>query len=136
MDLDDLEHNTRDGVHIAALAGSWLALVAGFGGLRDHDEVLLFRPQLPTTWRGLTFTIRVRGSRLRVQIAAGTASYSVLDGEPVRFRHVSVGVDETITLAAGQTSSQPWSPVQPLTATPHQPAGRQPLLMMSEPPAR
>ena len=37
MDLDDLEHNTRDGVHIASLAGAWIAAVAGFGGMRDHD---------------------------------------------------------------------------------------------------
>jgi len=35
MDLDDLEHNTRDGLHIASLAGSWIALVAGFGGMRS-----------------------------------------------------------------------------------------------------
>ena len=37
IDLDDLEHNTRDGVHIASLAGTWIALVAGFGGLRYRD---------------------------------------------------------------------------------------------------
>ena len=36
MDLDDLEHNTRDGVHMASLAGAWVAAVAGFGGMRDH----------------------------------------------------------------------------------------------------
>ena len=36
MDLDDLEHNTRDGLHIASLAGTWIGLVAGFGGMRDH----------------------------------------------------------------------------------------------------
>ena len=38
MDLDDLEHNTRDGLHIASLAGAWIAAVAGFGGMRDRDE--------------------------------------------------------------------------------------------------
>ena len=38
MDLDDLEHNTRDGLHIASLAGTWMALVAGFGGLRHYDD--------------------------------------------------------------------------------------------------
>ncbi len=37
MDLRDLEHNTRDGLHIASLAGTWIALVAGFGGMRDHN---------------------------------------------------------------------------------------------------
>ena len=35
MDLGDLEHNTRDGLHMASLAGSWIAAVAGFGGMRD-----------------------------------------------------------------------------------------------------
>ena len=43
MDLDDLEHNTRDGVHIASLAGSWIAAVVGFGGLRDHSGHLQLR---------------------------------------------------------------------------------------------
>ena len=34
MDLRDVEHNTSDGVHMASLAGAWMALVAGFGGMR------------------------------------------------------------------------------------------------------
>ena len=47
MDLHDLEHNTRDGLHIASLAGAWIAAVAGFGGMRDHDGELTFAPRLP-----------------------------------------------------------------------------------------
>ena len=47
MDLEDLEHNTRDGLHIASLAGAWLGMVCGFGGLRDHDGQLAFAPRLP-----------------------------------------------------------------------------------------
>ena len=43
MDLDDLEHNTRDGLHIASLAGAWIAAVAGFGGMRDHDGEAVVR---------------------------------------------------------------------------------------------
>ena len=46
MDLDDLEHNTRDGVHMASLAGAWIAAVAGFGGMRDHGGRLTFAPRL------------------------------------------------------------------------------------------
>ncbi|HWB34555.1 MAG TPA: family 65 glycosyl hydrolase, partial [Rugosimonospora sp.] len=46
MDLRDLNHNTRDGVHVASLAGAWLALVAGFGGMRDHGGDLAFAPRL------------------------------------------------------------------------------------------
>ena len=40
IDLEDLQHNTRDGLHIASLAGAWIGTVAGFGGLRDHDGQL------------------------------------------------------------------------------------------------
>ena len=43
MDLRDLENNTRDGVHIASLAGAWMALVAGFGGLRHEDGMVELR---------------------------------------------------------------------------------------------
>jgi trehalose/maltose hydrolase-like predicted phosphorylase len=41
MDLNDLEHNTRDGLHIASLAGAWSALVVGFGGVRPREGSLV-----------------------------------------------------------------------------------------------
>ena len=44
MDLDDLEHNTRDGLHIASLAGAWIAAWPGFGGMRDHGGELSVLP--------------------------------------------------------------------------------------------
>ena len=47
IDLRDLHHNSRDGLHMASLAGAWIALVAGFGGLRDHGGELMFDPALP-----------------------------------------------------------------------------------------
>ena len=71
MDLQDLEHNTRDGVHVASLAGTWLALVCGFGGLRDHDGQLSFAPRLPPTISKLAFTIRWQGATLRVVVDRG-----------------------------------------------------------------
>ena len=43
IDLDDLQHNTRDGLHIASLAGTWIGAVAGLGGMRDHDGALTLR---------------------------------------------------------------------------------------------
>ena len=64
MDLDDLEHNTRDGLHMAALAGSWIALVAGLGGMRHHDRHPEFAPRLPAQLTRLAFTIALRGRRL------------------------------------------------------------------------
>ena len=49
MDLDDLEHNTRDGLHMASLAGSWLVAVAGFGGFATTRGSFSFDPRLPPT---------------------------------------------------------------------------------------
>src|SRR3989440_4686360 len=79
MDLHDLEHNTRDGVHIASLAGAWLAAVAGFGGMRDHDGFLSFAPRLPARLERLAFGIRFRGRLLKVEATKTEATYSVLD---------------------------------------------------------
>lgn len=75
MDLEDLEHNTRDGVHVASLAGAWLGLVCGFGGLRDHEGNLTFAPRLPPKLTRLEFTVRWRNCKVRVCATDGTARY-------------------------------------------------------------
>ncbi len=68
VDLRDVYRNTGDGVHIASLAGSWLSLVAGFGGMRDHDGQLSFAPRLPSKINRLEFSVHWRGLRLRVTV--------------------------------------------------------------------
>ena len=73
IDLRDHALNTRDGVHLAALAGAWLATVAGFGGMRDHGKTLSFAPRLPSRLTRLRFGLLYRGARLAVEIAATTA---------------------------------------------------------------
>ena len=59
MDLDDVNGNVSHGVHVAAMAGTWVSLVSGFGGLRDDDGRLSFAPRLPTAWTRLAFRLRV-----------------------------------------------------------------------------
>ncbi|MDX6340855.1 MAG: alpha,alpha-trehalose phosphorylase, partial [Trebonia sp.] len=66
LDLDDLEHNTRDGIHIASLAGSCITAIAGFGGMRDRGGAIGFMPRLPGALARLTFGVRCRGRRLRI----------------------------------------------------------------------
>jgi alpha,alpha-trehalose phosphorylase len=68
MDLDNLEHNTRSGLHIAALAGSWIALIAGLAGMRDQGGTLSFAPRLPAGLTRLTFKITRRHRTLAVSI--------------------------------------------------------------------
>ena len=86
IDLDDLEHNTRDGLHIASLAGAWIVAVAGFGGMRDHDGALTFAPRLPERLSHLTFRLCFRGRRLKVEVDQQKARYSLRHGESLRAR--------------------------------------------------
>ena len=72
IDLDDLDHNTSDGLHIASLAGAWIAAVAGFGGMRDYDGQLSFAPRLPPPLTRLAFRICWRGRRLLVEVRDST----------------------------------------------------------------
>ncbi|CAL9345257.1 putative glycosyl hydrolase [Streptomyces sp. enrichment culture] len=87
MDLADLEHNTRDGLHIASLAGTWMALVAGFGGTRRDGDMLRFSPRLPEKFSRLAFRLQFRGRCLRVEIDGGKATYTLLSGPPMRVGH-------------------------------------------------
>jgi alpha,alpha-trehalose phosphorylase len=126
MDLDDLEHNTRDGVHIASLAGAWLALILGFAGLRHARGMVSFAPRLPEGIRRLAFSILVRGRRLRVEIDHASARYVLADGEPIDIGHHG----EQLTLDASHPQHRP-IPSLPLRARPSQPAGRSPARRMS-----
>ena len=121
MDLEDLEHNTRDGLHMASLAGSWNALVAGLGGLRDHDGTMSFRPALPTGITRLSFNLTVRGSLLQVSVDHQAATYLVRSGHPLEVWHDG----ERLSLQAGSAQTRPLLP-RPAPETPHQPAGREP----------
>jgi alpha,alpha-trehalose phosphorylase len=129
MDLRDLEHNTRDGVHVASLAGAWLGLVCGFGGMRDHGGQLSFAPRLPAAITRLSFAIRWRGSKVRVVATKDRACYSVEDGPESHLQLLHHGAAFTIDAAAPVELDIP--PITPLTPRPHQPAGRAPMLAAS-----
>ena len=101
MDLDDINRNAKDGVHTAAMGGTWLGLVAGFGGLRLDDEGVRFTPRLPKAWDGYRFRVGIRGRRLEVHVEAERVRYRLLEGAPLEFRHrgewLRVTTDEPAT---------------------------------------
>jgi alpha,alpha-trehalose phosphorylase len=121
MDLHDLEHNTRDGVHIASLAGTWVALVSGFGGFRDADGTFSFAPRLPGGLTRLAFTLLIRGRRLRVEVTHAEARYTLADGDPLEIVHHG----QTVSLSAGKPQARPL-PAVPSRPRPSQPPGREP----------
>ncbi|WP_405896727.1 family 65 glycosyl hydrolase [Streptomyces sp. NBC_00727] len=121
MDLADLEHNTRDGLHIASLAGTWMALVAGFGGTRRDGDSLRFAPRLPEKFSRLAFRLQFRGRCLQVEIGPDRATYSLLIGEPLTIHHhgteAHVNGQEPVTLAISPPERRP-TPEQPLHRRP------------------
>ncbi|CAL9630064.1 glycoside hydrolase family 65 protein [Streptomyces sp. enrichment culture] len=121
MDLADLEHNTRDGLHIASLAGTWMALVAGFGGMRRDADGLRFAPRLPEQFSRLAFTLQLLGRRLRVEITQDKATYTLLSGRPLRIRHHG----ETLTVAPDGPAVRT-VPAPPVRPAPQQPPHRRP----------
>jgi alpha,alpha-trehalose phosphorylase len=122
MDLHDLEHNTRDGVHIASLAGTWAALVSGFGGFRDLDGTFSFTPRLPQGLIRLAFTLLIRGRRLRVEVTHAEARYALADGDPLEIMHHG----QPVSLSAGTPQARP-IPAAPSRPRPSQPPGREPV---------
>lgn len=88
VDLDDLHANTKDGIHTASMAGSWLMIAAGFAGMRQVDGELRFRPELPSGWQSCAFRVTFRGSLLSVKITPEHTTYRLEEGEPVRIRHL------------------------------------------------
>ncbi len=121
MDLDDLEHNVRDGLHIASLAGAWTAAVAGFGGMRDHDGRMRFRPRLPDELTRLSFRLGYRKARFLVEIDHSQATYRLLAGPPLEVGHY----DSTVQMTEAAPVSLP-IPELPRIEAPRQPAGRDP----------
>lgn len=82
QDLADLGDKTGDGLHLASLGGAWLALVQGFGGMRDDRGVLSFDPRLPAAIDRLAFHLRWHGHRLRVTLTSDEARYELPDADP------------------------------------------------------
>jgi trehalose/maltose hydrolase-like predicted phosphorylase len=124
IDLRDLHDNAGSGLHMASLAGAWIALVEGFGGLRVQGEQLLLDPQLPVGIGRLAFRTRWRGLRLLVEVTGESVRLSLRDES-------TDGVD--VVLAGEQVRVSLDAPVErtltrrePLMPRPPQPVGREP----------
>ncbi len=123
LDLHDLGRNTRDGLHIASLAATWIALVAGFGGMRDHGGELSFAPRLPSALRRLTFRLTVRGQRLLVEVDHSQAVYSLSASGSLAVSHHG----ERLIVNGDRPVTRPIPPAAATRIAPAQPPGREPV---------
>lgn len=80
-DLYDNHNNVKDGVHIAAMAGSWLGITAGFGGVRLINSILHLNPMLPDKWEGYKFKINYRDSLIEVAVSKSGVTANIVKGK-------------------------------------------------------
>lgn len=103
VDLDNLHGNTSHGVHMAAMAGSWLGLAWGFGGMRVIDGRPAFAPTLPAAWSGYRFGVRWQDHHIRVTVKKDRVQYTLTEGTQLHILHHG----KTVVLSAGHTANLP-----------------------------
>jgi len=121
MDLGDLHHNTRNGLHMASLAGAWTVIVAGFGGLRARSGRLAFSPKVPNGISRLKFNLWYRRRNLCVIATPGEAVYELHEGDPITVVHYG----EPVEVTPAEPVKLPIPPL-PQRSHPRQPPGREP----------
>jgi alpha,alpha-trehalose phosphorylase len=129
IDLHNLHDNVSSGLHIAALAGTWMVCVAGFGGMRQRGTELTFAPALPQTLGRLKFTILWRGSCLEIDVTAHEATYRLKAGDPLALTHHGHGFSldgEAVTLPIPERPHRTEEVTHPVNRGPYRRLQRKP----------
>ena len=101
LDLDDYNKEVEEGCHITSMAGTWLSIVEGFGGMRIKNDTLSFTPKIPKEWKGYSFKINFRNQIVKVEVSQnGTTFYTeskegltiYVDGKQIEISQQAVAV--------------------------------------------
>lgn len=77
LDLDDYNKEVEEGCHITSMAGTWMSIVEGFGGMRVEDDKLSFKPQIPEQWNAYSFKVNFRDRILKVDVSSEKTEFSL-----------------------------------------------------------
>lgn len=80
LDLDDYNNEVEEGLHITSMAGTWMSIVEGFGGMRVIDGTLSFDPKIPEQWDSYSFKINFRNQILQVKVGKNETKFE-LEGD-------------------------------------------------------
>ena len=102
LDLDDYNNEVHEGLHITSMAGTWLSIVQGFGGMRNFDNTLSFAPQIPKEWKSYSFKINYRGTTLKVYKDHDGCKFTNENSNPIEIsvhgKKVTVSNNELVAL--------------------------------------
>ncbi|MEO0573454.1 MAG: glycoside hydrolase family 65 protein [Bacteroidota bacterium] len=86
LDLDDYNKEVEEGLHITSMAGTWMSIVEGFGGMRVLEDKLHFYPQIPEQWDSYSFKVNFRNRIIKVMIEKGGATFYLSGNEEMTIR--------------------------------------------------
>ena len=99
LDLDDYNNDTEDGCHITSMAGTWLSVIKGFGGMRIKNDALHFNPFIPKKWKSYSFRIEFRGRVIKVKVSNQRVETTLVSGDPfeIKINNESVALSHNKT---------------------------------------
>ncbi|TDU43005.1 maltose phosphorylase [Gelidibacter sediminis] len=102
LDLDDYNHEVEEGLHITSMAGTWMSIVEGFGGMRVIDNKLSFIPKIPEQWDAYSFKINFRNQILKISVSKNETSFE-LEGDQamailINGKEVTVNPQQVLTV--------------------------------------
>lgn len=84
LDLDDYNKEVHEGLHITSMAGTWMSIVEGFGGMRVKNDTLHFEPRMPKQWKGFSFKINFRNQILKVSVHENETKFALEGDQPLK----------------------------------------------------
>ena len=86
LDLDDYNHEVHEGLHITSMAGTWMSIVEGFGGMRVKNNTLSFAPKIPKQWHGYSFKINFRNQIIKVSVNQKNTTFGLEGSEELKIK--------------------------------------------------
>jgi len=77
LDLDDYNHEVEEGLHITSMAGTWMSIVEGFGGMRVLDNTLYFSPKIPKEWKSYAFKVNFRDQVITINVTQNGTHFEI-----------------------------------------------------------
>ena len=77
LDLDDYNKEVEEGLHITSMAGTWMSIVEGFGGMRVKNDTLHFEPRIPKEWEAYSFKVNFRDQILKVNVSQSETTFEL-----------------------------------------------------------
>jgi len=82
LDIKNTHHNTKDGIHVASMGGTYMSILYGFAGFRLKESGIWFSPFLPNSWSGYRFQIHYEDSLICVRVTQNFCEFTLKSGTP------------------------------------------------------